>query len=223
MTKVAALFRELAKVELNPVIVAQVIARASGLPALISVYAGVVRTSGEKGLEQILKGPMYDIGEVATAKQILTLAKPRLITASEALIQALQKKPESIYELPSRKFEEILAELLDDQGMQVELTQATRDGGRDIIASMDTPAGPVLCLVEAKRYRADRKIGVGLVRQLRGALDDHDATNAMMVTTSSYSRDARAFQERHKYRLHLREYTDLVTWIQNYKQKKFVH
>jgi restriction system protein len=83
---------------------------------------------------------------------------------------------------------------------------------------MDTPVGNVLCLVDAKRYREDRTVGVGLVRQLYGTLHDHQATNAMMVTTSRYSPDAHAFQQRHKYQLELKDYSHLLTWIQQYKQ-----
>ena len=112
------------------------------------------------------------------------------------------------------------AELLHDIGYQVTLTQATRDGGKDILASMRTELGEFLCLVEAKHYREDRKIGVSLVRTLYGTLCDYQASSAMLVTTSSYSKDAQALQKKHKYELSLRDYTDVAGWIQRYGTHK---
>jgi restriction endonuclease Mrr len=55
-----------------------------------------------------------------------------------------------------------------------------------------------------------------MVRTLYGTLADYQATSAMLVTTSTYSRDARAMQEKHKYQLSLRDYTDVASWIQKY-------
>jgi restriction system protein len=85
---------------------------------------------------------------------------------------------------------------------------------------MRTPLRGFLCLVEAKHYREDRKIGVSLVRTLYGTLRDYQASSAMLVTTSSYSKDARALQQKHKYELSLREYTDVAGWIQRYGAHK---
>jgi restriction endonuclease Mrr len=82
-------------------------------------------------------------------------------------------------------------------GYDVTLTQATRDGGKDILASIKTECGEFLCLVEAKKYRQDRTIGVSLVRTLFGTLCDYQANSGMLVTTSTYLKDAHAFQQRH--------------------------
>lgn len=48
----------------------------------------------------------------------------------------LNKHPEKLYDLSPRKFEELIAAILEDLGFEVELTQATRDGGSDIIANI---------------------------------------------------------------------------------------
>jgi restriction system protein len=42
----------------------------------------------------------------------------------------------------------------------------------------------------------------------------------MLVTTSSFSPDATAFQQRHKYKLALRDYGNVVEWINDYKTGK---
>lgn len=77
--------------------------------------------------------------------------------------------------------------------MDVELTPATHDGGKDILAYMDTPVGKLLTLVEAKKYNKNRPVNVSLVRTLYGTLLDHQATTGMLVTTSRFARPAFPF------------------------------
>ena len=108
---------------------------------------------------------------------------------------------------------------MTDMGMEVELTPATRDGGKDILAYLPTEFGKLLCLVEAKRHKKTRPVGVSLVRSLYGTLDDHHATMGMLVTTSRFSPDARSFQERHKYKLSLKDFPDVVSWLMKYKER----
>jgi restriction system protein len=136
---------------------------------------------------------------------------------NDALIAYLKKHPESIYDLPPRKFEELLADLLTDMGWEVELTPATRDGGKDLLAYFNTGIGRLLCLVETKRYRRERRVGVDLIRTLYGTLCDLQANSAMLVTTSSFTSGARAFQRQHEYQLALRDYADVVKLIYSYK------
>ena len=121
-----------------------------------------------------------------------------------------------MHKLSPREFEKLLAELLRDMGWEVELTKQTRDGGSDILAYLNTEVGRLLCLVEAKHYRQDRKIGVDLVRTLYGTLCDAQANSAMLVTSSTFTADAKQFQQKHQYQLNLRDYTDLVKWILKY-------
>lgn len=101
-------------------------------------------------------------------------------------------------------------------GWEVELTQATRDGGKDILAYLNTDLGRLLCLVEAKHYRKDRKVGVELVRTLYGTFCDAQANSAMLVTSSSFSPEAHEFQRKHRYQLALRDYTNVISWIMKY-------
>ena len=88
-----------------------------------------------------------------------------------------------------------------------------------MLAYLDTDLGRMLCLVEAKRYRKDRTVGVDLVRNLYGTLCDYQANRAMLITTSSFSQEAVNFRKRHEYQLQLRDYGDLLFWIDNYKNR----
>jgi len=191
-------------------------------PWLFAILAERFRVSGGVDeLERLLRGDLYEVARqlIVPEQQIIATVQPQIILANERLMEHLKRQPETMFDLPPRKFEELVADLLVDLGYDVELTPATRDGGKDILAYMETPHGRLLCLVEAKRYRADRKVGVELVRGLYGTLADVDASSAMLVTTSSFSPDALAFQKRHQYKLALRDYGNVVQWIEAYKKK----
>lgn len=204
--------------EIAPELREQMAVRSGGSPLFLKLMAGAVNHGGLRALQAFWNAPVYDIADVAPEGKLVEIAKPKLISISEELIEALRKEPESIYKLSPRKFEELLADLLASLDIEVELTPAIKDGGRDIIARMNTPLGKVLCLVEAKKYGKDRKVGVELVRQLYGTLYDHPATCAMLVTTSSFTRGAKDFQQRHEYDLSIKDYSHVVGWIQGYKQ-----
>jgi RNA polymerase sigma factor (sigma-70 family) len=153
-------------------------------------------------------------------EQMVAVVGPRIVTANETLALKLQRQPESVHELSARQFVELVGELLTDLGADVVPMPVTWDGGKDLLAYLDTYAGRVLCLVEVKKYRRDRPVGVDLVRALYGTLCDHGATNAMLVTTSSFTEGAYNLQRRHEYRLTLRDYSDLVLWIRRYRGRR---
>jgi restriction system protein len=193
---------------------------AGGRPLLLNMMATLAQSMSSEDLRKVLSGEAYRLQNDASHSRLVAAAKPLIISANEAIIQNLKKNPKDIFSLTPRQYEELVAELFRDMGWDVELTQATRDGGKDILAAMNTAAGHILCLVEAKHYRADRKIGVSLVRALYGTLCDYQATNALMVTTSSYSKDAHALQKKHQYELSLKDYVGVAEWIQRYGTNK---
>ena len=213
------LLRRLARSEIPPTILEEAARSTRGYPAAIALLARRLNRGGEIAFADLLKGTLYDISTSieAPTSDILTIAVPRIVTVKEALIDDLKKFPDAIHQLSPRKFEELLADLLAGMGWEVELTPQTRDGGKDILAYLHTDLGKILCLVEAKKYRRDRKIGVDLVRTLYGTLCDHQANSAMLATTSSFSADAREFQRRHQYQLSLKDYGDIVEWVQRHK------
>jgi restriction system protein len=200
----------------------QVLGIVKGHPLAISLINKMARTMDKEQLRRVLEGHLYDLNDtnIVQQNQLIEIAKPIIVSANEVMIAELKKHPDDIFTLTSRQYEELIAELIRDMGYEVTLTKATRDGGKDILASIKTEMGDFLCLVEAKHYREDRKVGVSLVRELYGTLCDYQANSAMLVTTSSYSPDAKALQEKHKYQLSLRDYTDVATWIQRYGRQK---
>ncbi len=145
----------------------------------------------------------------------LAVASPVLFTSIELEVLAyFGQHPELLHSLPPRKFEEIVATVFRNNGFDVELTPETRDGGIDIIAvQKNSFGGSTLHLVECKRYLPENKVGIGIVQRMLGVVEQHRATQGLIVTTSSFSRDAEECAKSSRYRLGLNGYADLAKWL----------
>lgn len=121
-----------------------------------------------------------------------------------------------MYQLTPREFEELVAEIFSQQGYNVKITPATRDGGYDMIATREDIKGiPYAILIECKRYTPGHKVGVQLVRSLRGVQSDQGANKAILITTSLFTKDARDYAARHKYLISLMDVNDLLNMMKN--------
>ncbi|MGE7091194.1 restriction endonuclease [Lysinibacillus sp. NPDC048646] len=133
------------------------------------------------------------------------------------LIQQLSRNPELMYKLDPRKFEELVAELFNRKGYEVTLTPQTRDGGKDIYAIKKDAIAPTLFVVETKRYSKTNKVGVEIVRGLYGVKSAERANVGVIVTTSSFTKDAIDFASPLNYELSLRDFDNLKEWLSEYK------
>ncbi len=136
----------------------------------------------------------------------------------------LASQPDELFRLPPRRFEEILAELLSDVGYSVELTKQTRDDGIDIVAiGRSTALGlDERYLVQCKRNAPDNHVGVSVVRELLGVGIHEPNTGLIIATTSVFSGPARkmAAIDTIRWRLHLRDYDDVIAWLRRYASKR---
>jgi restriction system protein len=145
---------------------------------------------------------------------------PRIISLAECeiddrLINYLKADPKRFYELPDRKFELLVAEVLARYGFQVDVTHATRDGGVDIYAAKNELFGRFLYLIECKRYSPPQKVGIMPVRSLYGVVQEKRATAGVIATTSYFTNDAKAFQATLSNHLKLCDYVELQKWLAN--------
>ncbi len=150
------------------------------------------------------------------ASSIPSVQQQILTTGTEywnELLSKLIHNPHNLFTMQPRKFEELVAELLTREGFSVTLTPATRDGGRDILASNRNYLGEHLYLVECKRYASNRPVDVSLVRTLYGVVEAERASAGLLVTTSYFTKDAVKFRETIRHRMGLRDYNELVTWL----------
>jgi HJR/Mrr/RecB family endonuclease len=134
------------------------------------------------------------------------------------LVECFLKNPGHLRSMQPRNFEELIAELFDGFGFRVELTQPTRDGGRDIIAIGNHHIAASKYLIECKRYAESNKVGISPVRSLYGVVTDERATKGILVTTSSFTNDAEEFIERNKWVLEGRAFDGIVDWLREYQR-----
>jgi len=136
-----------------------------------------------------------------------------VVDVSEEFLRRVHREPGIVYDLSSRGFEKLVAELLQRLGYSVQLTPASRDGGKDIYAARKDHLGTFLYIVECKRYAPDRRVGVALVRQLHGVVQAEQATAGILATTSFFTRDAQSFQETIASQVSLRDYYEIRKWL----------
>lgn len=136
---------------------------------------------------------------------------------NKELISYLNKNPDRIYSLPPRKFELLVADLLKDMGYDVTVTPATRDGGVDIFAAIKSPIGPVLTVVECKRYDKANKVGIEVIERFMFTIrEKFKATCGLIATTSFFSSDSVKCGEQYKWQLYLRDFDSIKEWLGNY-------
>ncbi|NQT82704.1 restriction endonuclease [bacterium] len=138
-------------------------------------------------------------------------------TITQELVKYLAKHPKALHGIHPRTFEELIAEILTSYGWQVHLTSTTRDGGYDIFATAPVPGHESTSwLIECKRFGPDNKVGVEIVRALYGLKLDLRVANAMLATTSHFSRAAHAYKAS-RYDLKLRDYEGILEWLNEYR------
>lgn len=121
-------------------------------------------------------------------KKIITPESPTItiLPANDRVFAYLAEHPEKIYRnLTPREFEEFMAQLYNKLGYNVELTQTTRDGGKDIILRKPDVLGDMVYYVECKRYKEKNKVGLDVVQRLTGIIET-DKVNGGIIATTSY-------------------------------------
>jgi restriction system protein len=137
----------------------------------------------------------------------------RLISAvtevSDELIQELSRRPELLYHLDPRKFEQLIAELYRRRGFETTLTPASGDEGADVYVVSHNDLGRTLWVVQAKRNAPERKVKAGVVRELLGTVTAKNASAGILITTSFFQPGAKDLEREFRYRLSLKDYLDL--------------
>jgi hypothetical protein len=144
-------------------------------------------------------------------------AEPSWISASPtAIILAaeLLRSGRLLSELPWRKFEELIGQLLELEGWKVEVTRPSKDGGIDVVAlKTDATLGPIRSLWQAKKYGPSRHVRLSDVRELAGIIDFDRATKGVVVTTGRLTRGAIDWIRRDKYRLDYKDALKMEAWV----------
>jgi restriction system protein len=97
----------------------------------------------------------------------------------------------NLMDLNPYEFEQLVANLFGQMGLESKLTRSSRDGGVDCVAFDARPVLGGKVVIQAKRYR--HTVGVSAVRDLYGTMMNEGANKGILVTTSGYGPDAFEF------------------------------
>ncbi|MCE7997086.1 MAG: restriction endonuclease [Roseivirga sp.] len=140
---------------------------------------------------------------------------------SDQVMLELQKRPKEIQSLSSYKFELFVGSLLEDQGWNIEMTPKTRDHGRDIIATIKVSGFSILTVVECKKWREDRPVGIDVLERFIFTVRERDRANFGLLATSSYfSRDSRDLSSEYNWLIKLEDFEGLKKILTNYGKLK---
>lgn len=103
-----------------------------------------------------------------------------------------------MYQLDPRDFEYLVERIYKAKGFRTQLTQQTRDGGKDIIAYKNIGLRfPIKIFIECKRFAMNRAVGASIIRDFYGTMTDANINRGLIVTSSYFSQDAYDFVKRH--------------------------
>lgn len=189
------------------------------------IYGEVSLSSEELAIDKLIRDMSKFAREGKATEMLFKLPENQIISDNSKFIiggineevkKFFKKYPHKLYELNPRKFEELIASIFEDLGFSVELTKATRDGGRDIIASLRNAVTNFLAYVECKRYAPENKVGVGIIRQVSGVQYTKKPAKSIIVTTSFFTKDAIEEAESLENQLDLKDYNSIKQWLSRY-------
>jgi hypothetical protein len=161
-------------------------------------------------------GHLYSDEEKFDADESIVVATaPRNF---KAFLDEIHKTPELLRKIDPRRFEELVAELLSEDGFEVKLTPYSKDGGIDIIAARADLVREMY-LIQCKRHASRRPVGVDVVRSLYGVVHRERATAGLIVTSSHLTGPAKKECKQLEHQMSFREYDDVVKWISRILKK----
>ena len=140
-----------------------------------------------------------------------------LSPVNEQVLKYLSENPQALYQLTGTDFEMVMLEIYSKLGYNVEHTQKTRDGGKDIILRKPEILGDFIYYVECKKYAAKRHVGVGIVRNLVGTINTDRVNGGILATTSYFTLDARKFilENNYGYQIQMHDYDIIRRLLDN--------
>ena len=130
----------------------------------------------------------------------------------DELIDRLLLDRNSAYEMNWKDFEDVVARIFEENGFHVQVTQRAKDGGKDIIATFDMNGIPAILYIECKQYNRRRPVSVKIVREAYGTQVADHIGKAVIVTTSRFSPEAKAFAERQRGMIELIDLDGLISF-----------
>jgi len=143
-----------------------------------------------KGLKGISGSTLIDMSPIQPIQQIIKDDR-RFVPSRNISIDTST----NIAAMDWEDFEHLIREIFEKEfkkgGGEVNVTQASRDGGVDAIAFDPDPIRGGKIVIQAKRYT--NVVGVSAVRDLYGTILNEGATKGILVTTADFGSDSYKF------------------------------
>jgi len=145
------------------------------------------------------------------------------------LINDVLRKPDIkeqlLQRIDSELFEELVADLLRDNGFDVFLTSRTADGGKDIWATTIVNGKPLTALVECKVRSSKKAIDPALARAVVGTFfiekaKENNVDCAILVTSSDNIGPETLMIQQKIREFSVKDCNDVVSWINRYGSMK---
>ena len=166
-------------------------------PASRDAFAGLVLdqldpASCLKHLKAIVSPHPYDLEAVEPVIEFAQ-AKYRFADPVDALA-GIDSRPD-LLKMDWYKFENLIRQLFEAMGLEVRVTQSSRDEGIDAVAYNKTDiVRQSEILIQAKRY--SKCVPTNDVRALAGSVEEKRAHSGVLVTTAWVSAETKAFAAR---------------------------
>lgn len=106
------------------------------------------------------------------------------------LAEAIARKPSALQEIEWRDLERVVAEAFAGLGLDTELTEGTKDGGKDVILSFSAFNQKKSYLVEIKHYRSGKRVQRTKVLEFVHVVAHENRSGGLMLSTSDFSKNA---------------------------------
>ncbi len=163
------------------------------------------------------------VGESEDDEASFEVVLVEVIRLSRRLLRTILSKPAVLGGIDDRKFEELIATLLFDMGMQdVQLTPPRQDGGRDIVIEYLSPTTNQRqkYLVECKHWVSGNKITMRWAVSLLAVARREEATGAILLSSSGFG--PRLLEQETTLAqngLFLKDQGDLLSWANGWQRQ----
>lgn len=188
------------------------------LPDMFELYQAALKQSTTwKWIEIDSSNAWNDIDLYRQFKSSTIPTEAALSVASEAIVFALQRRPNLLRDANPLVFESFVGAILHEQGFEVEFTARGADGGVDLFAITGPSSSPTLHLVQCKKYRG--KVGIQPLRELFGLRYARGASKAILVTPSYFTKPAAKFASNHPWEISLLDWKGLLACLDDFAHK----
>lgn len=142
------------------------------------------------------------------------------LSPSFHLLERILQEGSFLDRLHWRAFEELVADLLEKDGYEVQLGPGTKDGGKDIIAMKELEGhGWFMSVWQAKKLKPGKKVELSVIRELADTRQKQNASKGIIVTSTYLTQGALDRVTEDQFLLGKVDRDDLLGWIQRVKRR----